>query len=240
MSGLFLMLPAQHREAPSASCCCGHGRTLLILTAAARRPRPSPADPRGEGLHAPPADPVAQALILTAIVLSFAVVAFAVVLPSSRSSDDGQRRHRLSRIDLAHEGAPRPTRPRPPGHGGPLAPLLPARGEAARARARRERPSAHRRCSPCSAPCTGEGSGRPGSGLARGVTASPSWSTSSGADESCSRASSRSLTSIYSLSDIDRGRRAHGFSPAHARAPSWGRTGSSSPATSSICTSGSR
>jgi multicomponent Na+:H+ antiporter subunit C len=61
----------------------GHAANLLILSASGPLNRPSPIlvdDALGAQGSAVSADPLAQALILTAIVISFAVVAFAVVL----------------------------------------------------------------------------------------------------------------------------------------------------------------
>ncbi|KYG05452.1 cation:proton antiporter [Sorangium cellulosum] len=80
-SGLFLLLRRSIVKLAFGLVLLGHGTNLLILTAGGVvRGRP-PLIPRGgEVFHAPPADPMAQALILTAIVISFAVVAFAVVL----------------------------------------------------------------------------------------------------------------------------------------------------------------
>lgn len=54
-----------------------HGANLLIFTAAELRHAPPPLVP-ADG----PADPLPQALVLTAIVISFAVTAFALVLVS--------------------------------------------------------------------------------------------------------------------------------------------------------------
>ncbi len=55
---------------------------LAIFTAAGMREGAPPLIPDGETLPAtmPPADPLPQALILTAIVIAFGVLAFAVVL----------------------------------------------------------------------------------------------------------------------------------------------------------------
>lgn len=80
-TALFLMLRRSVVKIAFGLVLLGHGTNLLIFTVAGQvRGRP-PLIPRGgEPFEVPPADPVAQALILTAIVISFAVVAFAVVL----------------------------------------------------------------------------------------------------------------------------------------------------------------
>lgn len=80
-TALFLMLRRSVVKIAFGLVLLGHGTNLLIFTVGGPvRGRP-PLIPRGgEPFEAPPADPVAQALILTAIVISFAVVAFAVVL----------------------------------------------------------------------------------------------------------------------------------------------------------------
>ena len=80
-SALFLMLRRSIVKLAFGLVLLGHGTNLLIFTVTGPvRGRP-PLIPRGgEPLASPPADPVAQALILTAIVISFAVVAFAIVL----------------------------------------------------------------------------------------------------------------------------------------------------------------
>ena len=58
-----------------------HATNLLIFTAARlTRARPPVIDPRETSLAPPFADPLPQALILTAIVISFGVIAFALVL----------------------------------------------------------------------------------------------------------------------------------------------------------------
>ncbi|HVK70947.1 MAG TPA: Na+/H+ antiporter subunit C [Polyangium sp.] len=80
-SGLFLMLRRSIVKLAFGLVLLGHGTNLLIFTAGGVvRGRPPLLPKDGGVLEAPPADPVAQALILTAIVISFAVVAFTVVL----------------------------------------------------------------------------------------------------------------------------------------------------------------
>jgi multicomponent Na+:H+ antiporter subunit C len=57
-----------------------HATHLLIFTAAYKNTQP-PIIPHGQQtLAEPPADPLAQALILTAIVISFGVTAFGLIL----------------------------------------------------------------------------------------------------------------------------------------------------------------
>lgn len=59
----------------------GHASNLLIFSAGGvTRGRPPLIRPGDEALIAPYADPLPQALILTAIVISFGVLAFALVL----------------------------------------------------------------------------------------------------------------------------------------------------------------
>lgn len=59
----------------------GSATNLLVFTSARLvRGRPPLVAPGGEQLSPPYADPLAQALILTAIVISFSVLAFALVL----------------------------------------------------------------------------------------------------------------------------------------------------------------
>lgn len=59
----------------------GNAANLLIFTASGLTRGHAPLVPEGASVPAPPfADPVPQALILTAIVIGFAVLAFALVL----------------------------------------------------------------------------------------------------------------------------------------------------------------
>ena len=57
-----------------------HGASLLVFTAAGLTRAVPPVIPYGEKVVAGVADPLPQALILTAIVISFGVQAFAMVL----------------------------------------------------------------------------------------------------------------------------------------------------------------
>jgi multicomponent Na+:H+ antiporter subunit C len=59
----------------------GHASNLLIFTAGGLTRGKPPIVRRGmDALHAPYADPLPQALILTAIVIGFGVLAFALVM----------------------------------------------------------------------------------------------------------------------------------------------------------------
>lgn len=80
-TGLYLMLRRSIVKLIFGLVLLAHGANLLIFTAAGLvRARP-PLIPEGElVLGTEFADPVPQALILTAIVISFAVIAFAAVL----------------------------------------------------------------------------------------------------------------------------------------------------------------
>ncbi|MEM9488951.1 MAG: NADH-quinone oxidoreductase subunit K [Myxococcota bacterium] len=80
----------------------GHGANLLLFTAGGlRRGAPALID---AGAQAPPvghADPIPQALVLTAIVIGFAVVAFAAVLVkqvyrTAGTDDIGQMREEVA------------------------------------------------------------------------------------------------------------------------------------------------
>jgi multicomponent Na+:H+ antiporter subunit C len=80
-AGLYLMLRRSIVKLIFGLVLLAHGANLLIFTAAGLvRARP-PLIPQGELVPGTEfADPVPQALILTAIVISFAVIAFAAVL----------------------------------------------------------------------------------------------------------------------------------------------------------------
>ena len=59
----------------------GHAANLLLITAAGPQPRVPPIVPSGHhDVAVPVADPLPQALVLTAIVISFGLTAFAVGL----------------------------------------------------------------------------------------------------------------------------------------------------------------
>ena len=80
-TGLYLMLRRSIVKLIFGLVLLAHGANLLIFTAAGLvRARP-PLIPKGELVPGTEfADPVPQALILTALVISFAVIAFAAVL----------------------------------------------------------------------------------------------------------------------------------------------------------------
>ncbi len=80
-AGLYLMLRRSVVKLIFGLVLLGHAANLLIFTTGGLvRARP-PLIPKGELVPGPEfADPVPQALILTAIVISFAVIAFAAVL----------------------------------------------------------------------------------------------------------------------------------------------------------------
>jgi multicomponent Na+:H+ antiporter subunit C len=79
-AGLFMMLRRSVVKLVIGIGLLGHAANLLIFTIAGlTRGRPPLIVPTGDG-SAMVADPLPQALILTAIVIGFAVQAFAVVL----------------------------------------------------------------------------------------------------------------------------------------------------------------
>lgn len=80
-SGLFMMLRRSITKLLFGLILWGHATNLLIFVSSGLMRGSPPIIPEGKDrLEAPYSDPVAQALILTAIVISFAVVAFAAVL----------------------------------------------------------------------------------------------------------------------------------------------------------------
>lgn len=79
--GLYLMMRRNFVQIIIGLGLLSHGANLLIFTASGLRDRAAPILQEGEKVFAStPADPLPQALILTAIVISFAVTAFASVL----------------------------------------------------------------------------------------------------------------------------------------------------------------
>lgn len=79
-TGLYLMLRRRLAQLIVGLGLVSNGSNVLIFTAAGlTRGRPPLAEP-GVPLEAPFADPVPQALILTAIVIGFGVLAFSLVL----------------------------------------------------------------------------------------------------------------------------------------------------------------
>jgi multicomponent Na+:H+ antiporter subunit C len=80
-AGLYMMMQRSIVKLILGLAILSHAANLLIFTAGRLVRAAAPIVP--EGLSAPPgpvADPLPQALILTAIVISFGVLAFAVVL----------------------------------------------------------------------------------------------------------------------------------------------------------------
>jgi multicomponent Na+:H+ antiporter subunit C len=79
--GLYLMMRRNLIQLIIGLSLLSHGANLLIFTAGGLRKGGAPILAAGEKAFATlPADPLPQALILTAIVISFAVTAFALVL----------------------------------------------------------------------------------------------------------------------------------------------------------------
>jgi multicomponent Na+:H+ antiporter subunit C len=79
--GLYLMMRRNLIQLIIGLGLLSHGANLLIFTAGGLRKGGAPILAEGEKAFALlPADPLPQALILTAIVISFAVTAFALVL----------------------------------------------------------------------------------------------------------------------------------------------------------------
>lgn len=80
-TGLFMILRRSITKLLFGLILWGHGTNLLIFVSCGLvRGAPPLIAEDHERLEMPYADPVAQALILTAIVISFAVVAFTAVL----------------------------------------------------------------------------------------------------------------------------------------------------------------
>src|SRR5690606_5615032 len=79
--GLYLMMRRSIVKLILGIALLGHAANLLIFTAAGLRRGALPLIPQGrQVLGEPHADPLPQALVLTAIVISFGVQAFALVL----------------------------------------------------------------------------------------------------------------------------------------------------------------
>jgi multicomponent Na+:H+ antiporter subunit C len=79
--GLYLMMRRNLIQLIIGLSLLSHGANLLIFTAGGLRKGGAPILAEGVKAFATlPADPLPQALILTAIVISFAVTAFALVL----------------------------------------------------------------------------------------------------------------------------------------------------------------
>lgn len=79
--GIYLMMRRNLVQLILGLGLLSHGANLLIFVAGGLRPGGAPILKEGAKKFAEtPADPLPQALILTAIVISFAVTAFALVL----------------------------------------------------------------------------------------------------------------------------------------------------------------
>jgi multicomponent Na+:H+ antiporter subunit C len=81
-AGLYMMLRRSIVKLIIGLALFGHAANLLIFTVAGltRAQPPILSNPGGGGAVGPLADPLPQALILTAIVIGFGVQAFALVL----------------------------------------------------------------------------------------------------------------------------------------------------------------
>ncbi len=80
-TGMYMLLRRSIVKILIGLVLMGHGANLLILTSAGILRGSPPLIPQGEERIADAhADPLPQALILTAIVISFAIVSFACVL----------------------------------------------------------------------------------------------------------------------------------------------------------------
>lgn len=95
-TGLYLMLRRRLAQLIIGLALLSHGSNILIFTAAGvTRSRPPIVEDGGAGLTSVVADPVPQSLILTAIVIGFGVLAFALVLAHrvhvSAETDDVDR-----------------------------------------------------------------------------------------------------------------------------------------------------
>jgi len=106
-AGIYLMLRRSMVKLILGLALLSNAANLLIFTAAGLTRGQPPLIPQGAaGLEAPYADPLPQALILTAIVIGFGVLAFAAVLVhvayQSLGTDD---------LDQMNSGAERAVRP---------------------------------------------------------------------------------------------------------------------------------
>lgn len=78
--GVFLILRRSAIKALFGLVLLGNATNLVVFVSAGTTRGHAPLIREGTKLEPPYADPLAQALILTAIVISFAVLAFAMVL----------------------------------------------------------------------------------------------------------------------------------------------------------------
>ncbi len=79
-AGLYMMLRRSLVKLIIGLVLLGHASNLLIFTVGRLTPGRPPIVPAGEPLFEPFADPLPQALILTAIVIGLGVQAFTLVL----------------------------------------------------------------------------------------------------------------------------------------------------------------
>jgi multicomponent Na+:H+ antiporter subunit C len=80
-AGIYMMLRRSVVKLVIGLALIGHASNLIIFTAGGlTRARPALVPPGAVMPVAPHADPLPQALILTAIVISFSVMAFSIVL----------------------------------------------------------------------------------------------------------------------------------------------------------------
>jgi multicomponent Na+:H+ antiporter subunit C len=79
-AGVYMLLRRSLFKLVLGLVLISHGANLLIFTAGGLTRAEPPVVPAGRPEVVPPTDPLPQALILTAIVISFAVIAFTLVL----------------------------------------------------------------------------------------------------------------------------------------------------------------
>ena len=79
-AGIYLMLRRRLAQLIIGLGLLSNGTNLLIFTAGGLTRSHPPLVPSGEPLLPPYSDPVPQALVLTAIVIGFGLLAFALVL----------------------------------------------------------------------------------------------------------------------------------------------------------------
>ncbi len=119
-SGVYLLLRRNLLKFILALGLISNGTHLLIFTSAGlTRGHPPLIDPGADSLGAPFADPLPQALILTAIVISFGLTAFTVLLihrtHRATGSDDPDDLTTTDRLDPYRAPALPPLEiPRPP------------------------------------------------------------------------------------------------------------------------------
>lgn len=95
-AGVYMMMRRSIVKLLIGLALLGHAANLLIFTSAGLTRGSPPLVPEGaERVAQPVADPVPQALVLTAIVIGFAVLAFAVALlvrvRAATGTDDVER-----------------------------------------------------------------------------------------------------------------------------------------------------